>query len=156
MTTTGRQGSLNAFNGDGVEAAPDPITGFVTLSIDDHYFPISVEEGYLASVQIITDGTIAGTFTIETSNLPKQRGRTGPLDTSDFNEAVGRWIKEDPAPAYVASVGTGWTWTLLTGVKTAGVAGAITHLGNLGSARCRLKASITTGGTVRVAGNGKQ
>lgn len=126
--------------------------GFVTLGVDTYLFPLSVPEAGLVSVHIQTDASIAGTFTIETCNFPKTKGEMGQTaDITDWDTAtVGAWVKEDPTGAYVASVGTGWAWTLLTGVKTAGTGGAMIHLGNLGSKRCRLKAVITTGGKVRV------
>lgn len=152
MSSLKNERNLTAYDGSGAASAPDPVTGFVTLAIDDHYFEIPLTaEGGLQSVQIKTGALIAGTFTIETSNIAS----TGPDSVTGYDETVGNWIKEDPSSAYVASTGTGWTWTLMTGVKTAGAGGAMIHLGNLGSKRCRVKAAITTGGTVRVIPHGK-
>lgn len=145
--------NLSAFDGAGVESVPAPTTGLVTLSIDDHYFEVPLTaDGEYQSVHILTGALIAGTFTIETSNFPQ----TGPAGAvSSYDETSGNWVKENPTTAQVASVGTGWTWTYLTGVKTAGAGGAMIQLGNLGSRRCRIKAAITTGGTVRVVPHGK-
>lgn len=152
MSSLNNTRNLTAYDGGGNASTP-LATGFVTLDIDDHYFElIGAHDGEINSVQIITDATIAGTFTIESTNMPA--GTTADAATS-YDETVGDWIKEDPTGAYVASTGTGWTWTLLTGVKTAGTGGAMLHLGNAGSKRLRLKAAITTGGAVRVICHGK-
>lgn len=145
-------GDVFALDEDDGTVKPVESDGFVTLGVDTYLFPLSVPEANLYSVHIQTDGTIAGTFTIETCNFPKCHDEMGQTsDVTDWDTATsGLWIKEDPTGAYVASVGTGWAWTLLTGVKTAGAGGAMIHLGNLGSKRLRLKAVITTGGKIRV------
>lgn len=136
---------------DGTKKVPDE-NGYVTLGVDTYLFSLSVPEAGLISCHILTDSAIAGTFTVECSNMPATKGDMGQTaDITDWDTStVGAWVKEDPTGAYVASVGTGWSWTLLTGVKTAGAGGAMIHLGNVGSKRCRLKAVITTGGKVRV------
>jgi hypothetical protein len=152
MTSTATPRNLPAYDGEGNASQPKP-TGFVTLDVDSHYFElIGAHDGEINSVHIITDATIAGTFTIESTNMPA--GTTADAATS-YDETVGYWVKEDPTGAYVASTGAGWTWTLLTGVKTAAAGGAMIHIGNAGSKRLRLKAAITTGGTVRVICHGK-
>jgi hypothetical protein len=153
MGTLENDQNLTAYDGTGAAAVPAPTTGLVTLGVDDYYFEIPVTaEGSLQSVHILTGALIAGTFTIETTNFPQ----TGPAGAvASWDETVGNWVKEDPSSAYVARVGTGWTITNLTLVKTAGAAAAMIHLGNLGAKRCRVKAAITTGGTVRVIAHGK-
>lgn len=153
MSSLKNEKNLAAYDGGGAESLPDPVTGFVTLDVDDHYFEVPLTaDGDLQSIHIKTGALIAGTFTIETSNIPS----AGPDSITGYDETVGNWVKEDPTGAYVASTGTGWSWTLLTGVKTAGAGGAMIHLGNLGAKRCRVKAAITTGGTVRVIPHGKE
>jgi hypothetical protein len=145
--------NLSALNGSGTVSAP-ATTGLVTLTAtDDFYFMIPTsEDATVQSIHILTGALIAGTFTIETCNFPKVGTADG---VTDYNEVSGNWVKEDPTGAYVASVGTGWSWTLLTGVKTAGAGGAMIHLGNIGSKRIRLKLACTTTGTVRVVAHGK-
>lgn len=145
--------NLSAFDGGGIESVPAPTTGLVTLGVDDYYLEIPLTAaGPLQSVHILTGAAIVGTFTIETTNFP-QTGPAGAVSTWD--ETSGNWVKENPSSAYVATVGTGWTVSSLTLTKTAGVGAAMIHLGNLGARRCRVKASITTGGTVRVVPHGK-
>ena len=133
--------------------------GYVALGVDSYLFPLGVADQPLESIHIQTDADIAGVFTIETSNLGRNTDATAvaPADAvTDWDTAsVGAWVKEDPSTAYVATVGTGWTVSNLTLTKTAGTGGAMIHLGNLGSRRVRLKAAITTGGSVRVAVHGK-
>lgn len=143
---------------DGAVQTPDS-SGDVTLGVDTYLFPLGVADAKLESVHILTDATIVGVFTLETSNLPRNDGKESvapPGTITDWDTAtVGAWVKEDPTTAYVATVGTGWTVANLTLTKTAGAGGAMIHLGNLGSKRCRLKAVISTGGKVRVAAHGK-
>jgi hypothetical protein len=137
---------------NGTVVPPDE-DGFVTLGVATYVFMLSVPEAPLLSVHIQTDATIAGTFTIEGSNFPATKGNMGgAADLTDWSASatVGTWVQENPTGAYVASVGTGWTWTLLSGAKTAGAGGAMIHLGNYGAKRCRLRAVVTTGGKVRV------
>lgn len=154
QSTSRSTGFLSAFDGGGDESKVDA-NGYVTLDVDDHYFEIGGDTSAdLVSIQITTDATIAGTFTIETCLWPRDPIQ-GPAVKTKYNETAGIWVKNDPAGAYVASSGTGWTWTLLTGVKTAGLGGAVLDLGNLGAKRMRLKATITTGGKVSVIANAK-
>lgn len=146
---SGDCGALLTTNGTPV---PPDENGLVTLGVATYVFMLSVPEAPLESIHIMTGAAIAGTFSVETCNFPATKGDMGsPVDIANWDvTTVGAWVKEDPTGAYVASVGTGWTWTLLTGVKTAGTGGAMIHIGNLGSKRIRLKAVVTTGGTVRV------
>lgn len=132
---------------------PPDENGEVTLTTTTYFFPLGGSASPLIGVQIRTDASVAGTFTIETTCFPPYKGDGGaaPTDVTDYDTTTGNWIKEDPSTAYVASTGTGWTWTNLTGVKTAGAAGAMIHLGNIGSRRSRLKFVCTTGGKVRVS-----
>jgi hypothetical protein len=154
MSSLKNDKNLSAFDGAGAESVAAPTTGLVTLGVDDYYFEIPITaEGWLQSVQILTGALIAGVFTIETSNFP-QTGPAGAVTTWD--ETIGNWVNENPASAYAATVGTGWTVSALTLTKTAGAGAAMIHLGNLGARRCRIKAAITTGGTVRVAPHGKE
>ena len=151
--------NLPAYDGGGDVSAPNPITGFVTLDVDAHYFVIPgahAAEG--VSVQIITDATIAGTFTIEGCNLPLARGGTsaGPSDADDYSEVSGQWVEIDTTDAgHAQAAGTGWTATALTLVKTAGAGGAIITLPHACWRRLRIKADITTGGSVRVVAHGR-
>ncbi len=155
MISTSREtGFCSAFDGGGDESKVDG-DGYVTLDTDDHYFVIGGVAGAdLLSIQITTDATIAGTFTVETCLWPREKIQ-GPQSKTDWNETAGIWVKNDPTGAYVASSGTGWTWTLLTGAKTAGLGGAVIDIGNIGAKRVRLKAAITTGGKVSVIANAK-
>ena len=154
QSTSRTSGFLRAIDGGGGLSEVDA-DGYVTLDVDDHYFVVGGDLGAdLVSIQITTDATIAGTFTVETCLWPRDQIQGGAAKT-DYDETSGIWVKNDPTGAYVASVGTGWTWTLLTGVKTAGVGGAVIDLGNLGAKRMRLKLNCTTGGKVAVLANAK-
>lgn len=156
IATAREIGFIPAINGDtpAVEKKVDG-DGYVTLTTDDWYFVIGGSAGAdLLSIQITTDATVAGTFTVETCLWPRDKIQ-GPATKTDGNEVAGIWVKNDPTGAYVASSGTGWTWTLLTGVKTAGVGGAVIDIGNIGAKRVRLKFACTTGGKVSVIANAK-
>lgn len=156
MHSTSREtGFCSAFDGAGVEYKVDA-DGYVSLTAtDDFYFVIAGGYGAdLVSVQITTGSAVAGTFTVETCLWPRAPIQ-GPAAKTDYNETAGIWVKNDPTGAYVASSGTGWTWTLLTGAKTAGVGGAVLDIGNLGARRMRLKFNCTTSGKVSVLVNAK-
>lgn len=144
--------NLAAYDGGGAESLPD-VLGYATLDIDTHYFALPLAANALAlSVQILTDGTVAGTFTIEACNEPK----AGTGGVTDYNETASHWTPVNVAALGVAStVGTGWTATVLSLAKTAGVGGAMVNLLAPSSMRYRVKAVITTGGDVRVIAFGK-
>lgn len=148
--------NLTAYDGGGDASIPKG-SGLVTLDVDSHYFPIPyADEDEITTIHILTDGTIVGVFTVETTNFPKKTGENnGATDVTDYDETTGNWVKEDPSTAYVATVGTGWSVSALTLTKTAGAGAAIIHIGNCGARRMRLKAAISTGGTLRVVAHGK-
>ncbi len=149
---------VNALDEDDGAVKLHDSEGYVTLGVDSYLFPLGVADQPLESIHIQTDATIAGVFTVETSNMPRDDGGAGttPGSVTDWSTtAAGGWVKEDPSSAYVAAVGTGWTVAALTLTKTAGAGSAMIHLGNLGSRRVRLKAVMSTGGTMRVAVHGK-
>jgi hypothetical protein len=148
----------------GVVVSPrtgDPATKGVTLASGTTYvFALGGESSPLESIHIVWDAAIIVTFTIEDSNMPSGLGGPGgPADVSNFDSVAGNWIQENPTTGYVA-VGppsTGVTVTNLTIAVAGGTAtGAIVHMGNFGSRRSRLKATVGgTGGVVRVLPHGK-
>ncbi len=155
MISTGREiGFMSAVDGGGEVSRPNE-DGDVTLDVDTHYFIVGGAAGALIeSVQLVTDGTIVGVFTVETSNYPRDQIQ-GPELVTDYNEVSGKWIKENPTTAYVGTVGTGWTVSNLTLTKAAGVGGAMIHLGNMGAKRCRIAAAISTGGKMAAIAHAK-
>jgi hypothetical protein len=155
MSSQGNPKNLTAYDGEGDEFAPTS-AGMVSLAIDTAYFPIPCEGASEVAIHILTDATIATTFTVEGCNFPKRVGETGPLDVEDWSEAAGEWVQINVAGAgYAQGSGTGWTITILSLVKTAGAGGAIVNLIGVGFRRLRLKAVTTIAGTVRVVSHGK-
>ncbi len=153
MSSLQNASNLTALNGTGVESKPAP-TGLVTLGVDDYYFAIPVEdEAVVQSIHIQTGALIAGTFTVQGCNF----GKDAPGGVTDYDETAGGiWVPIDIAAAgYAQGVGTGWTITVLSLLKAAGAGSAIINLFAHGFRRLRLKAAITTGGTVRVGPHGK-
>jgi ABC-type phosphate transport system substrate-binding protein len=158
MTAIQSSRNLSAFNGSGVESGPAAATGLVTLTAtDDYYFPIPIaRDASPLSIHILTDAVIAGTFTLEACDFPVATDGTNIATVTDWNEVAGNWVQINTAVAgYAQGSGTGWTITVLSLVKTAGAGGAIVNLLDLGVARLRLKANITTSGTMRVMAHGK-
>lgn len=157
ITRTG-SGDLFALDEDDGAVMAVGADGYVTLGVDTYLFPLGgISDAIIESCHILTDATIAGTFTIEGCNFPKFVGGMGggTSDVSDWVNAGSVWTQINPSTALVDSVGTGWTWTALSGAKTAGVGSALINLGNLGCRRARLKVVVTTGGKVRVNAHGK-
>jgi hypothetical protein len=161
MISTGREtGDTPAIDGDG-NIAPVADDGFVTLDVDVHYFAIGGVKGApTEAVQIVTDALLAGTFTIEACNLPRDP-INGPATVSDNDETPGNWVTMDLPTATIATVhaiqtvGAGWAVLLSTLTKAAGVGAAMAYLFNVGARRLRLRADITTPGRVRVNVNAK-
>lgn len=148
------RGYLTAYDGGGAASKPNA-DGYVTLDADDHYFVLGGAEGApITSVQIQTDATIAGTFTIEICNFPRDPINGGGR-VSDYDETTAWVLVNASTGVYIPTNGTGWTVTAMTMAKTAGLGSAIVDIGNLGAKRVRVKAAITTPGLVRVNGNAK-
>jgi len=153
MTTLNNTKNLSAFNGSGVESPP-AATGLVTLTAtDDFYFEIPFSaDADVQSIHIMTGALIAGVFTIETCNFPVG---TAADCVTGWDETSGNWVQENPSDAYIPTVGTGWTVSAATLTKTAGAGGAMITIDGLAAKRVRIKAAITTSGTVRVTAHGK-
>lgn len=153
---------LSAINtADGSIVTPDE-NGDVTLTTATYVFVLmGASDAPLQSVQLRCNAAIAfsttGTF-IETCNLPRNTDKTSVArgdQVSDYDTTTGNWIKEDPSTAYIGTTGTGWTVTNMTLTKTAGLGGAMIHLGNMGALRSRLNVTVTTAGKLCVASHGK-
>lgn len=136
----------------GAKSDPDE-NAYVTLTAATYFFPIGGSDSPTIAAEIQTGAAIAGTFTVESTNAPKE-GRGSSSDWDD--SATSPWVKDDSAVnAFVQTNGTGWTPTVLTLVKTAGVGNAIVQLHGRGGLRYRVRAAITTGGTVRISTHSK-
>lgn len=137
---------------DGATRSPDA-DGYVTLGVDTYFFPIGGSDSPTVSAQIQTDAAIAGAFSVESTNAPKE-GRGSASDWDD--SATSPWTKDDSTVnAFVQSNGTGWSATELTLTKTAGAGNAIINLHGRGGMRYRVRADVTTGGNVRVSTHSK-
>jgi len=133
----------------------DIVPGFVTGALSSsttYYFPVNSGGALVESVQLIWDAAIVITAAqIEDTNTV--------IPSMTAAGVAGEWIPENPTSgAYVATEGAGVTVTNAT-VAVAGGAlgGAIWHLGNIGSRRCRLRLDIGgTGGRVQVFVHAKE
>lgn len=158
MISTGREtGDTPAIDGDG-NIAPVADDGYVTLDVDVHYFSLGGAKGaHTISAQLVTDALIAGTFTVEVCNLPRDP-INGPAEIADNDEVSGNWVQFNPADDAVGwafGVGVGWAIVDLSLVKAAGIGGAVVTVPNFGFRRARLRADITTPGRVRVNSHAK-
>jgi hypothetical protein len=115
----------------------------------------------VVGVHIAWSATVAGTFTLDATNFPtRERAATaGPIDVSDFDMAVGRWLQWNSTASYIPIVGAGNTvvaTTITAGGTNAGA--ALLEISQLCARRVRIKAVITAAGAnavVRVAAHGK-
>lgn len=145
---------------DGARIEPDS-NGYCALTADTFFFPVGIAaDAKVLSVQLQTDSAIAGTFSLERTDSARNDSATAvaPDGTvTDWDDsATSPWVKDDSAVnAFVSTNGTGWTPTVLTLVKTAGVGNAIWDLSGRGSRRYRVRADVTTPGGVRVSAHGK-
>lgn len=143
-----------AFDEDDGAVKPIDQDGYVTLGVDTYLFPLGGSDSPTISVEVQTDGTIAASgITIECTNAPK----TGPGAITDWDtSASSPWVKDDSVVGgFISSNGTGWTATAMSMAKTAGVGNAIWNLAGRGAKRYRLRAVVTTGGTMRVSDHSK-
>ena len=159
MESTGTTtGDLPAYLETTGTVQPVGSDGYLTLATGTFYVPIGGARGaLLESIQLVCNAAIALTATIETCNMPRDPIQ-GPAAVADFEAtAATNWVKENPTTVYVATGGSGWVWTLLTGVFTAGAVGSsMIHLGNFGARRMRAKLVVTTGGKIRINTAGKE
>ena len=158
MSSLPTPNNLISVDGGGVANEPDSATGYATLDVDTHYFPIPmVAEAEVVEVHLLTGAAIAGSFYLEVTCVPiKKHKGVGADDATNHNETAGVWVKLNPSDAYVPTVGAGWTVTNATAVKTAAAGGAaIFTLSGFGSLRARLVAVVTTEGTARVVSHAK-
>jgi hypothetical protein len=138
---------------DGAATTPDEL-GYVTLTVDTFFFPLGGSDSPTISVEAQTDGTIAATLVcVECTNAPKE----GPGAVTDWDDsATSPWVRDDSAVnSFLSSNGTGWTATVLSMAKTAGVGNAIWNLHGRGAKRYRLRMDVGTGGKVRVSDHSK-
>ncbi len=161
-------GDLDAVTGGTGTILPHvPATGVTLANSTTYYFPFGAayaglpSQTPLSSVHLKWDANVVATFIIQTCNFPDYRGpaghtHVGAIDVSDFDATAGNWITEDPSSAYVGTVGAGITVTNLSIAVAGGAAGGCTvHIGNFGTRRCRVRATVTTGGVVRCNVHGK-
>lgn len=143
--------ALTAATGVPVQPAGD---GFVALTAaNDWFFPVGSSDGTALAVHVETDAAIAGTFTVEVSNMPKDP--SAAPNTTDFDNVVGHWLQWNPAAAVVPAA-AGSTPTAATVVVVAGAAGGFMFmLPDWGPRRTRIRAHITAPGKCRVLPSAK-
>lgn len=138
---------------DGAKTPPDE-NGYVTLGTDTYFFPLGGADSPTISCEVQTDGTIAAALVcIESTNAPS----VGPGAITDWDDSSSSsWVRDDSAVnAFVQYNGTGWTLTVLSMAKTAGVGCAIWNLHGRGAKRYRLRMEVSTGGKARVSDHSK-
>lgn len=160
--------ALSCYKSDGtvVPVVLDPTNGVgYTLGVATYLFPLGGErygevvETAMHAISALWPSGIAGTITIEGTNVPKtlQSVDQGPADVTDWDIVSHAWQLINPTLAgatYASANGTG-TMTAFTCVVTAGAGGALWNVPDLGCMRLRAKAVITTGGFARLVGHAK-
>ncbi|MGN6107227.1 MAG: hypothetical protein ACTHU0_19120 [Kofleriaceae bacterium] len=115
-----------------------------------YFFPLGGGDAPFQSFQIEGDAAAILTISVDDSNIME-------AEAPWHSQAPGHWLQENPAGAYVALDGVGWTSNdLVISASGTGVGGAMVHLGNSGACRTRLRVAVgATGGAVRVSCHGK-
>lgn len=143
----------------GVAVTPDA-TGFVTLTATDFFFPVGDADSTTQTVHIWCDAVIAGTFTLELSDMPLKVGfGTDVTDVTDFvpttTTNIGAWVPwsstRDEVLVQSGSVNTNGSVAVTAGAST----GFMWILPDMGAKRMRVRAHVTTPGKCRVAHHGK-
>lgn len=143
----------------GAKITPDA-TGFVSLTGTDFFFLVGDADSTTQSVHVWCDGTIAGTFTLEVSDLPRITGFSA--DTSDVTDfvpttttTIGTWLPWVSTRYEVlvqsGSVNTNGSVAVSAGANT----GFMWMLPDMGAKRMRVRAHVTTPGKCRVTHHGK-
>lgn len=142
----------NAVNtADGTVIAADE-NGYVTLAVGTYVVPLGTRDGSALAAQIQTDAAIAASgITLEHTVAPTPSSKEPGAATDWTVAADSPWVKDDSAVnASLASNGTGWTATVLSMVKTAGIGNAIWNLACRSAPRYRMRLVVTTGGKARI------
>lgn len=134
--------------------------GFVPLTATDFFFLVGDADSTTQSVHVWCDGTIAGTFTLEMSDMPLKIGfGTDVTDVTDFvpttGANIGAWVPWSSTryevPAQSGSTNTNGSVAVVAGAST----GFMWMLPDMGAKRMRVRAHVTTPGSCRVAHHGK-
>lgn len=154
------RGLVAILSTDGTQVALDN-NGYVTLGVGTYYFSFGSEGAdvpgstALLDVHAAWDANLRGALTIEFSNFPATRGGqgTGGVDVKDWDTTAGNFIACGTSDGHVTAVTA--TATAMSVGSLTGVGGARWTFPDMGARRGRLKAAITTQGTLRVVPRGK-
>ena len=126
--------------------------GVYTLTAATTYFFIlPIGGSVVADIHLTHDLAIAVTSaTVETCSH-------GKSEVADNSVVAGEWMDQDPADAYVSTVGAGTTQTIgVVAVVAGNAGGANWQIDGFAAARGRLKVVVgATGGEVRLSFCGK-
>ncbi len=127
--------------------------GSFTLTLSTtYYYPLGGQDSTDLSAHCQWDASIILTsITIEDSDFPDS-------EASWYTSSAGAWIDEDPATAFVGSVGAGVTVSAgVVAVAGGAQGGCMFHVSSTAARRTRLKVVVGgTGGEMRVASWGKE
>lgn len=151
MSRTIRAGRyLQPVKSEGTLAAEAGPAGVYTLAnLSTYYLDVGGLSAPLLSVHFQWSSALVAVISFEDSNFDEHQA-------SLTSTTGGDWIPEDPSTAEVEVTGTGASaaGAIIT-LAGGGAGGGMAHIGNLGSARVRVKVVVTTGGTLRAAHFGK-
>jgi hypothetical protein len=141
--------AVNTVDGARVQADEN---GYVSLGIGTYVVMVGSRDCSNIAVEVQTDATIVATaISLECTGAPHPSTKEPGAITDWTVAADSAWVKDDSATnAILMSNGTGWTATILTMAKTAGVGCAIWQLGCRAAPRYRCRFVVTTAGKVRV------
>lgn len=143
----------------GTPVLPDA-TGFVTLTATDFFFLVGDADGTSQTVHVWCDSAIAGTFTIELSDMPKTQGFTTDVaDVTDFVDTtstnIGAWLPWSSTRAEVLVQANATNTNGSVAVAAGASTGFMWVLPDMGAKRMRVRAHVTTPGKCRVTHHSK-
>lgn len=160
-TITTTSDNLDAITAGGIKTlANRQMPKGLTLANATTYFvslqAMPQDSPYLG-VHLKWDAALVAEITFESTEFPAfLLGSPSVVDVSDQSVVNGEWLQHEPVTVAGDVPIVGGTETNLTITVPGGtVGGARVDLGNLGALRMRVKIVVTTGGNLRVAGNGK-
>jgi hypothetical protein len=169
QTSNTNIGGLDALTAGNASSAKTVVpnvlgTGCTLAANTDYYFSLDgMSDAMLQHLTLKWDASIIVTWSVECTSIPAKKRNDDSDDLKAWDNTAGNGWNQEPMTSSSFSVvdTTGATGSATAGTNSIVVAGstagsASLHIGNLGSRRTRIKASVKgTGGVVRVCAAGK-
>lgn len=140
---------IQPYKSDGTQPAI-AANGDVTLGVGTYFFPVrQMSDRAVGCAFLRWDNLAACVVTFEDSPWPD-------ADVTDYGDALGDFVPENPTDAYVAAVGGAAVSGTQVTVTAGQQGGCSYHLSGFGAPRARLRVVTSVGGVFRCGVAGKE